>query len=60
MHLMLNRLQLRRRLSRPLAVSSAQAMKRAASSGVAVRRLVASRVMLREAHIILYHTQSGE
>ena len=51
MHLMLNSLQLRRRLSRSLAVRRAQTMERAASSGVEVRRLVASRVRLREARM---------
>ena len=52
MHLMLNRLQLRRRLRRSLAVSTAQAMPSANSFGVDVSRLVASRVRLREARIV--------
>ena len=52
MHRMLNRLQLRRRLSRSLALSKKRAMARAASSGVEVRKLVASRVLLREARIM--------
>ena len=52
MHLILNLLQARRRLSRSLAVTRKQAMARAASSGVAVRRLVCSRVLLREARMV--------
>ena len=51
MHLMLNRLQLRRRLSRSRAVRRAQARPSANSSGVAVRTLVASRIWLREARM---------
>ena len=41
-----------RRLSRSLAVGRKQAIARAASSGVAVRRLVRSRVRLREARMV--------
>ena len=53
MHLVLNRLQLRRRLSRSLAVRRAHAIPIANSSGVAVRMLVASRVRLREARMAM-------
>ena len=47
MHLTLNRRQPRRRLSMSLAVRRAQTMASAASSGVAVSRLVSLRVLLR-------------
>ena len=57
MHLVLNRLQLRRRLSRSLAVRRAHAIPIANSSGVAVSMLVASRVRLREARMAMSENQ---
>ena len=59
MHGTLNLLQVSLRLSRSLAVMRKQAMARAASSGVAVRRLVASRIRLREARMAGRQGQAG-